>query len=154
MLRDGDQLQLVVKLRQPSGFLNPGGFDYEKWLFQNHIVATGYVRETDKAIASWRHHHSLQQNVYHPSFASIRAWLTERIRLAASGYQQHGVILALAVGDRTDIAPDHWQRFNVTGTDHLLSIARMHITLLATAAGLSFRLLWLHSKLLLSLIHI
>ena len=148
MLRDGDQLQLVVKLRQPSGFLNPGGFDYEKWLFQNHIVATGYVRETDKAIASWRRHRSLQQNVYHPSLASIRAWLTERIRLAASGYQQHGVILALAVGDRTDIEPDHWQRFIATGTNHLLAISGLHITLVATAAGLLFRLLWLHSKLL------
>ena len=148
MLRDGDRLQLVVKLRQPSGFLNPGGFDYEKWLFQNHIMATGYVREADKARASWSHHRSLQQSHLRPSFASIRAWLTERIRLAASGYQQHGVILALAVGDRTDIEPGQWQRFIATGTNHLLAISGLHITLVATAAGLLFRLLWLQSKLL------
>ncbi len=25
--------------------MNPGAFDYEQWLFQNHIQATGYVRK-------------------------------------------------------------------------------------------------------------
>ena len=42
-LKPGDYLQLRVKLKAPSGFMNPGGFDYEKWLFQQRIAATGYV---------------------------------------------------------------------------------------------------------------
>lgn len=29
----------------PHGFANPGGFDYERWLFQQGIEATGYVRD-------------------------------------------------------------------------------------------------------------
>ncbi len=147
-LRDGDRLQLVVKLRKPSGFLNPGGFDYEKWLFQHRIVATGYVRDSDKALASWQHNHALQRGAGSFSFASARAWLTERVRMAAAEHSQRGVMLALAVGDRSDIDADQWQRFITTGTNHLLAISGLHITLVATAAGLLFRLLWLQSKLL------
>lgn len=30
----GERWQLAVRLKRPHGFSNPGGFDYEKWLFQ------------------------------------------------------------------------------------------------------------------------
>jgi len=33
------------RLRRPQGFRNPGGFDYERWLFVHDIGATGYVRD-------------------------------------------------------------------------------------------------------------
>ena len=42
-LRNGDNWQLEVRLRRPRGSRNPGGFDYEKWLFREHIAAVGYV---------------------------------------------------------------------------------------------------------------
>ena len=44
VIQSGEIWQLKVKLKQASGFMNPGGFDYEKWLFTQRIVATGYVR--------------------------------------------------------------------------------------------------------------
>ena len=43
-LKPGTFLQLVVKLNRPHGFSNPGGFDYEAFLFRNKILAKGYVR--------------------------------------------------------------------------------------------------------------
>ena len=43
--RAGEQWQLKVKLKPPHGSINPGGFDYEMWLYQQGIHATGYVRE-------------------------------------------------------------------------------------------------------------
>ncbi len=42
----GEQWQLRVRLKRPSGFMNPGGFDYEKWLFSERISATGYIRKS------------------------------------------------------------------------------------------------------------
>ena len=33
------------KIRPPHGLLNPGGFDYQAWLFANGIGAVGYVRD-------------------------------------------------------------------------------------------------------------
>ena len=43
--RAGERWQLAVRLKRPHGYANPGGFDYERWLFQQRIAATGYVRE-------------------------------------------------------------------------------------------------------------
>ena len=43
-LKPGTLLQLVVKLNRPHGLSNPGGFDYEAFLFRNKILAKGYVR--------------------------------------------------------------------------------------------------------------
>ncbi|HEX5636818.1 MAG TPA: ComEC/Rec2 family competence protein, partial [Gammaproteobacteria bacterium] len=45
--RAGERWQLKVKLKPPHGTANPGGFDYEMWLYQRGIHATGYVREDD-----------------------------------------------------------------------------------------------------------
>jgi competence protein ComEC len=39
----GDYWRLGVKLKPPHGFMNPGGFDFESWLFQQRIRGTGYV---------------------------------------------------------------------------------------------------------------
>ena len=43
-LEPGQLWRLVVRLKRPNGFMNPGGFDYEGWLFRQGIGATGYVR--------------------------------------------------------------------------------------------------------------
>ena len=43
-LNVGDQWRFTVRLKRPHGFMNPGGFDYEQWLFTKRLRATGYVR--------------------------------------------------------------------------------------------------------------
>jgi competence protein ComEC len=46
---EGERWQLAVRLKRPHGFLNPGGFDYERWLYQQGIRATGYIRHEHEA---------------------------------------------------------------------------------------------------------
>lgn len=43
-LHAGDRWQLTARLKRPHGNLNPYGFDYEGWLFERGVRATGYVR--------------------------------------------------------------------------------------------------------------
>jgi competence protein ComEC len=43
-LQPGDRWRFKVRLKRPHGNANPGGFDYEGWLFEHNIRATGYVR--------------------------------------------------------------------------------------------------------------
>lgn len=130
----GQQLQLLVKLRTPSGFMNPGGFDYEKWLFQQRIAATGYVRSKSgdfvvlRETGSWLY--------------TRRAWLSNRITQATNGLTYQSVILALAVGDRSGIDSQLWDRFIATGTNHLLAISGLHISLVAGCIGLIARFVW------------
>ena len=45
-IRAGEQWQLRVKLKSTNGYQNPGGFDYERWLFVKRIGASGYVKSS------------------------------------------------------------------------------------------------------------
>ncbi len=139
-LKTADKIQLRVKLKRPSGFMNPGGFDYEKWLFQQRIVATGYVRNKNAdgiAINDTESDFSLATQSQR-----IRGWLQHRLLRATQGLPNSGLILALAVGDRSGIDRQQWDRFIATGTNHLLAISGLHITLVAGFAGLVARAGW------------
>ena len=43
-LRVGDRCGFAVRLKRPRGLLNPGGFDYERYLYAKGIIATGALR--------------------------------------------------------------------------------------------------------------
>lgn len=44
----GELWQFVVRLKRRNGFANPGGFDYEGYLFRQGIGATGYIRNDER----------------------------------------------------------------------------------------------------------
>lgn len=140
VLKPADQLVLRVKIKQPNGFMNPGGFDYEKWLFQQRIVATGYVR--NKTLSGIYNENPVSGFSFSIPFERARGWLQSRLLQATRGMDNGGLILALAVGDRSGIDPKQWERFIATGTNHLLAISGLHITLVAGFAGFVARLCW------------
>ena len=43
-VQPGERWQLTVRLQRPHGNANPHGFDYEVWLLEQGVRATGYVR--------------------------------------------------------------------------------------------------------------
>lgn len=132
-LRPGEQWQLQVRLKRPWGFHNPGGFDYERWLFGQRIRATGYVRQEARLIDSsvpWRFR-----------LDRFRHWLGAQLKQHLGG-QPGALFRALTVGDRRDIDPATWEALRVTGTAHLLAISGMHIGLLAALVFWLARRLW------------
>ena len=46
-LAAGERWHLTVRAKRPHGNLNPHGFDFEAWLFERNIRATGYVRKAE-----------------------------------------------------------------------------------------------------------
>ena len=44
MVHPGERWRFTLRLRRPHGQVNPYGFDYEAWLLERGIGATGYVR--------------------------------------------------------------------------------------------------------------
>ena len=124
-LKPGQIWQLTIKLKRPNGFINPTGFDYESWLFQQNIQATGYVRQsTDNKLID--HVWNLQ---------SIRYDIHQRLKLSLKDSQYTGLIIALALGMRNDISQEQWDILQRTGTGHLVAISGLHIGLIA---GLCF----------------
>src|SRR5260221_868528 len=53
-VRAGERWRFAVRLRRPHGSANPHGFDYEAWLLERGIRATGYVRMPPRRAADER----------------------------------------------------------------------------------------------------
>ncbi|VAW52154.1 DNA internalization-related competence protein ComEC/Rec2 [hydrothermal vent metagenome] len=121
----GEKWQLEVRLKPPHGFMNPGGFDYEAWLFQHGIDATGYVRKS-----------SFNKRAQETSgdINSFRQLLSEKIdalsnRLNTNGNNSFSLVKALAIGDKSSITNQQWRVLANTGTSHLMAISGLHIGL-------------------------
>lgn len=131
----GAVLRLLVRLKEPRGLSNPGGFDYERWLFLEGYGATGYVREGSR-----------QQDA---SIGPARWWLTRRGRLARKiaaatpGEDAPVLLTALALGERFGFEERHWEVLRRTGTSHLVAISGLHIGLVAAFFFCLIRWIWL-----------
>ena len=139
-VQPGQRWQLTVRLQRPHGNANPGGFDYEAWLLEQGVRATGYVRADDD-------NRLLDTFVASPATVveRVRAALRARIQAALAGRPYAGVIVALVIGDQRGIDQADWQVFNRTGIGHLISISGLHITMIAGLAAWAVSALWRRS---------
>ncbi|HHM06504.1 MAG TPA: DNA internalization-related competence protein ComEC/Rec2 [Gammaproteobacteria bacterium] len=129
----GQRWRLTVRLKPPHGFMNPGGYDYEKRLFRQRVRATGYVRN--------RGERRLLEDAP-PGLDRMRQALTERIRQILGDSEMAGLIRALVVGDRQAVSSGQWAVLTRTGTNHLLAISGLHIGLVSGLAFFLARRLW------------
>lgn len=139
-LLPGERWRLKVRLQRPHGNANPFGFDYELWLLEQGIRATGYVRSEGK-------NERLADFAPSPHNAVERAryGIRERIAAALQGRRYAGVIAALAMGDQRGISQQDWQVFSRTGIAHLVSISGLHITMIAGLVAWLAGWLWRRS---------
>ena len=123
LISTGDHWQLLVKLKAPHGFSNPNLFDYEKWLYQQGIHATGYVRKS-------RTNQLLDRAASGLHIDGLRQTLQRRISQLPD---QSGasLIQALSIGHKSLIDPQQWQVLIDSGTSHLLAISGLHVGLVA-----------------------
>jgi competence protein ComEC len=124
----GEIWRFRVSLRRPHGMLNPGGFDYEQWLFAQGIRAVGYVRNS----ADNRRLASGAEQVLSP-----RVWrqaVYDGLSATLAGSPVAGLIKALTMGADDDITPEQWEVLRRTGTAHLIAISGSHIGLIAAFA--------------------
>lgn len=135
-LRPGERWRLTVRLKPAHGYLNPGGFDYEGWLFSRGIRATGYVRHGRMALR-------LGERL--GPFERIDRWrqsLDRDLRAVLPHDPNAGVISALVLGLRGGIPEDRWRVLLETGTNHLIAISGLHIGLIAGLIFAVMRRLW------------
>lgn len=134
-IKAGETWRLTVRLKRAHGNLNPHGFDYEGYLLERGIRASGYIRHTPNNsrvssasglnhIQAWREH--IRENFY-------------RV-LGDAPYA--GVIVALVVGDQSAIPQEQWDVFRATGVTHLMSISGLHVTLVGALVGAFIGGIW------------
>lgn len=125
----GQRWRLMVRLKRPHGTANPHGFDFEAWALERNIRATGSVKkDIDNQL--------LNSFVFHPGYLveAAREKIRERMNSVLADKSYNSILQALAIGDESGILQDDWQVFLRTGTNHLMSISGLHITMLASLA--------------------
>lgn len=127
-LKAGSRWRLRARLKQPHGYYNPGGFDYEAYLYREGVRATGYVRRwSDNARLGGGGTWSIQ---------AARQVLRDRLSTSLTGARFPGMLKALALGDRSAIADGRWETLRRTGTSHLIAISGLHVGLAAGIGAL------------------
>jgi competence protein ComEC len=127
----GERWLFTVRLRRPHGHLNPQGFDYEAWLLERGVGATGYVRQkgAQRRLGS--------RNSFFDGIERTREAVRDRFQAQLGATPAAGILAALAVGDQRAISAEEWKLFNRTGVTHLMSISGLHVTLVSgLVAGL------------------
>lgn len=131
----GERWAFTVRLWRPQGSANPAGFDYEAWLLERGVRATGSVRDTAHLLDA--RPAGLMQHVHR-----LRGEIRARMLAALPAGEQRGLLVALAVGDQQDIDADDWEIFRRTGVGHLVSISGLHVALVAMFCGGLAGLAW------------
>lgn len=133
----GQRWQLTVRLKRPHGSYNPHGFDYEAWVLGQSIRASGYIDlkspVTLRKLFVWKPIYMVHHG---------RTLVGERVSQALQGAAYGGVIRALVVGEKSQISQAQWQTFLNSGTNHLMSISGLHISMLAGFAYAIVNMVW------------
>ena len=149
-LQAGERWRMTVRLKAPHGGSNPHGFDFELWLWEQGLQATGYVRAGPRDTAPQR----LAQTWWHPvewARQQVRDAIFQRLTPAGSDAEERGharlagVVAALVVGDQQAIDRADWDVFRATGVAHLMSISGLHVTLFAWLSAIALGWLWRRS---------
>src|SRR5258708_17226125 len=125
MVHAGERWAFTVRLRRPHGLVNPHGFDYEAWLLERGIGATGYVRARPEPRRLGA------RNSFLDLVERAREAVRDRFNAVLGATPAAGILAALAVGDQRAISREEWQLFNPTGVTHLVSISGLHVTLVS-----------------------
>lgn len=121
-LSAGQQWNLRIKIKRPWGFQNPGGFDYQRWLFSKGIDATGYVITSGQ---------NQLVNTKSSSINRIRQSILSLLASSCVDCNYIGLIEALSIGYRGNISVQQRALLQQTGTAHLIAISGLHIGIIA-----------------------
>ncbi len=127
-IKQGNVLQLKLKLKPSHSLANIGSFDYKQWLLTKGVIATGYIkRDEGNRIVS--------------KGLDTRQRLYDQYRILLGEHKLSPLILALTFGERHLFEQVHWTVLRKTGTQHLMAISGLHIGLVFALAFLLVRAL-------------
>ncbi len=141
-LRYGQRVEVEGRLRRPRNFLNPGAFDYAGYLARRHVFWLGTVRAgSEPRVLDGTCGSALLGSIYR-----LRGRVMEGIeRLYPGDPYTVGLLQALLVGDSARLERVWADHFRRTGTYHAIVVSGMHISVIAGALILLFRMLSLHA---------
>ncbi|MCH1920960.1 DNA internalization-related competence protein ComEC/Rec2 [Shewanella sp. A3A] len=111
----GEIWQFELTPRAFSSILNQGGFNQQRYLLSQHISARARVNQAQRVAPA----------------SGIRAQLLQHLRQQLEGVSQRDILMALAMGQRSDISAERWQQLRNSGTAHLVAISGLHLSVIS-----------------------
>ncbi|MDI6775928.1 MAG: DNA internalization-related competence protein ComEC/Rec2 [Syntrophales bacterium] len=140
----GDFIRFRTRLRMPHNFNNPGGFDYERYLRYRNILVRGAISDPSGIVVLREN----QGNRWKTTLERFRGKIRRLIR-ENSPTPAGEIIQAMTLGERKEIPEDVREKFNRTGTSHILAISGFHVGIVAFLSIYLIRLMMKSSPYLL-----
>jgi competence protein ComEC len=137
-LRAGERWRLPVRLKPRHGLANPGTFDFERWLFEQGVTATGNLRRGEPP-------ERLDAGAGRYWLDRWRQGLAEHLARVLGDAPALPLVQALVIGERSGFDQDDWEVLTRTGTNHLVAISGLHVGLIAGAVFVLVRWIWSRS---------
>lgn len=124
-LMAGSEWQLLIKLKRVSIKTNARGFNYQRYLYSQGVLASGYVIKSSL-------NKKLVDSRVHTTVNTIRQRILLKIKKSVSDKSLAGILTALTLGSRYLLSKNEWQVFQATGTSHLIAVSGLHVGLCAS----------------------
>ena len=133
----GEIVQIRAQISSNNNFINPGQFDYSKYLADKGVLRTAYVRKDE-----WLRTDQLPTSFLDP-FRKLRTELIDILRQGALDGPEGQIATALILGYKEDLDPELKRSFSEAGAMHVLAVSGLHVGIIFMA--LSFMLSWLEN---------
>ena len=144
LFKVGDLIRTETRLRHPRSFGNPGAFDYERYLRLQGIRVRGFVNDPRKIVLI----REGQGDPMRQALEQFRTRIRDRIRSQAP-FPEGTLIQAMTLGEQSEIPRAIQDRFNRTGTSHIIAISGFNVGIIALIAFFLIRTLLKTSETLL-----
>ncbi|MDR4460602.1 MAG: DNA internalization-related competence protein ComEC/Rec2 [Nitrospirales bacterium] len=125
----GDHIDFMVRIREPYGTMNPGGFHYGRYLKGKGIHAVATVQGPEAV----RVQDNKERTIPDFLLGMVDRWRQTIHHAAVSSLTNPalGLFLGMVLGEQSYIESDIRDAFMASGTVHILSISGSHLGLLA-----------------------
>ncbi|MGR6835393.1 DNA internalization-related competence protein ComEC/Rec2 [Syntrophomonas erecta] len=128
-LEQGSRVRITGKLQKPSTPGNPGEFNYERYLYHQNIYYLLGVNEPGdiKIISAPK-----PLNKFMGDFRSRAA----QVFVNTVGNDQAAILLGMLLGEKENIDPEQFEKFQQTGIVHLFAVSGLHVGFLLVLSNL------------------
>ena len=125
-LGSGDRLQIVVKLRRPSVYRDPGVFDFRRYLEREGIYWTGTIRNPRLIMVLERGWHGPDR---------IKNWIQARLEAPfQSDRNIQGLISGMVLGRKDGLTAEVERQFQAGGLYHLVVVSGFNLAVVSSVA--------------------
>ena len=122
VIEPGDLVRIHhLRLRRPSGFHNPGAFDYGRYLARRGIFAVANLSKEERLELVQR-----GSSAYLASLSAFKARLGARIERSMPATAA-AITREMVLGINGGLAPEVREAFSASGTAHLTSVSGLHV---------------------------